>query len=95
MVALNIQELSNQGNELAEAQNQTLGGGIVFETEFRVLAPTGAPNIPKCLSFPELDSSEIHYFFEYYELVRTGKTNWISTTSLQHATAQHRLEPTE
>jgi hypothetical protein len=39
------------------------------------------------------DESEKEYLLEYYSLVRTGKTNYISTTAYHYVTGERPTEP--
>ncbi len=41
------------------------------------------------------DDSEKEYLLEYYQLVKAGKTNYISTLAFHDITHEHPQEPTD
>ncbi|KAK7908707.1 prestalk A differentiation A [Apiospora marii] len=75
--------------ELATAASEALGSKMEFES----ISESEAKKVLKSQS--ESDQSELQYLLEYYNLVKEGKANYISTTAFVNMTGDHPTEPVD
>ncbi|MCJ1364808.1 hypothetical protein MMC16_003925 [Acarospora aff. strigata] len=77
------------GDELATAASQALDVPMEFEN----ISAAEAKRVLKKQA--DTDDSEKQYLLEYYQLVKAGKTNYISTLAFHDITHEHPQEPTD